>query len=185
MINEPLAATATLLEAIVESMPDGILVVDQGGHIRMMNMRAEALFQYGRSELLGRPIEELLPERFRATHIGSVRAYWERPHMRTMGSGLDLYGLRRDGSEFPADVALSPLDATIGRFVISSVRDMTERRSLEDEQRRLEAEAQLYRERERIALELHGTLIQVSYGVGLNLATGKQLIRGRAVTRSK
>ena len=162
----------------MESAPDGILVVDDGSRIRLANRQAEALFQYRRDELIGEPLDRLLPARFRERHVAAVDAYEERPANRSMGSGLTIYALRRDGTEFAADIALSPVVTPGGPFVIASVRDITGRRLLEEEHRQLANRVRVHSERERVALGLQDSLIQVSYGVGLNLMKAKELVGG-------
>lgn len=167
-----------LLEAIVESAPDGILVVDEEALIRLANRQAETLFQYRRDELFGRPLDELLPARYRQRHGAAVGMYGQRPQNRPMGSGLTIFALRRDGTEFAADIALSPVRTPGGAFVIASVRDISGRRSLEQEHRQLAERVRVHSEREQVALGLQDSLIQVSYGVGLNLMKAKELVSG-------
>lgn len=167
-----------LLEAIVESAPDGILVVDEEARIRLANRQAEALFQYRREELYGEPLDRLLPIRYRARHEAAVDAYGQRPASRPMGSGLTIFALRRDGTEFAADIALSPVRTAGGAFVIASVRDISGRKSLEEEHHQLSERLRAHSERERVALGLQDSLIQVSYGVGLNLMKAKELVSG-------
>jgi len=167
-----------LLEAIVESAPDGILVVDRDSRIRLANRQAEQLFQYPREELFGQPLDRLLPPRYRERHEAAVDAFGQRPASRPMGSGLTIFALRRDGTEFAADIALSPVVTPGGPFVIASVRDISGRRMLEEEHRRLADRLRVHSERERVALGLQDSLIQVSYGVGLNLMKARELVSG-------
>jgi PAS domain S-box-containing protein len=170
----PSFRTPTLLEAIVESAPDGILVVDDDARIRMANRQSEVLFQYPRQELVGQPIDLLLPERHRAGHRASVAGYSARPASRPMGSGLNIVARRRDGTEFAADITLSPISIDLGTFVVAAVRDVTERRSLEEQRQRLAEETRTHREREQITLELQDSLLQVAYGVGLSLVQARE-----------
>ena len=94
---------------VLESTPDGIVMVNPTGHIVFTNSHAQELFGYGRGELHGKPIEMLLPQRFRAAHFGHRAKYFEEPRTRAMGAGLELYGLRKDGAEFPVEISLSPM----------------------------------------------------------------------------
>jgi PAS domain S-box-containing protein len=121
--------------ALLESAPDAIVIVDESGRIAIVNAQAEALFGYTRGELIGEPIEKLIPARYRSQHQVHRRGYARAPHPRGMGSGLQLFGLRRDGSEFPVEVSLSPLETEEGRFVSSAIRDITERKRAEAAER--------------------------------------------------
>ena len=116
---------------LLEAAPDAILEVDRQGRIALVNLQAERLFGYTRAELLGNRIETLIPDRFRGRHPGHRDTFFERPVMRPMGTGLELYARRADGSEFAVDVTLSPYDSDAGDRVICVVRDVTERKLAE------------------------------------------------------
>ena len=122
---------------LLEAAPDAILEVDRKGHIVLVNVQAEKLFGCARSELLGKPVEFLIPERFQGPHPGHRTAYFAHPVMRPMGTGLDLYAKRADGTEFAVDVTLSPYEAEGGDRVICVVRDVTERKRAEEQIRTL------------------------------------------------
>jgi PAS domain S-box-containing protein len=127
---------ARLVEArfgdLLESVPDGIVMVNSTGRIVRANSHAEQLFGYGKGELRACQIEMLLPPRYRGAHVAHRGAYFTQPRMREMGVGLELYGLRKDGSEFPVEISLSPLSIEEGvTMVMSAIRDSTERKRFE------------------------------------------------------
>ncbi len=122
----------------VESSPNGMLMVDRGGKLVLVNREIERMFGYTREELLGQPVELLVPERFRATHPAQFESFFLKPHARAMGSGRDLFGVRKDGSEFPVEIGLNPIETEEGLFVLGSVLDISARKRAEQERHRLE-----------------------------------------------
>jgi len=126
---------AKLVEArfrdLLESMPDGIVMINLTGRVVYSNSQAEHLFGYSIGELKGKPVEMLLPQRFREAHVGHRSNYFTQPRTRTMGMGLELYGLRKDGTEFPVEISLSPLKTEEGTLVMSAIRNISERKKAE------------------------------------------------------
>ena len=136
--EEALQRNEERLRALFEFSPDAIVVTNCEGKIGDVNARVEQVFGYKRSELLGQPIEILIPERFRSTHPKHRTDYAAHPRVRTMGVGLELYARRKDGSEFPVDIMLGPIDGSEGQIVLSVIRDLTEKKEAEEALRRSE-----------------------------------------------
>lgn len=138
---------------LLEAAPDAMVIVDGSGIIQLVNAQTETMFGYRREELLGRGVDILVPGRFRGRHGAYRRGYSAQGRVRPMGAGLDLYGLRRDGHEFPAEISLSPLQTTGGLLVSAAVRDVSDRRRAEEEL------ARLYVQQSHIALTLQRALM--------------------------
>ena len=134
---------------LLESAPDGIVVVDASGRIVIMNTQAGRMFDYARDELIGKPVEILVPNRFLGDHESYRNGYFHTPRTRPMGAGRALTGRKRDGTEFPVEISLSPLETEQGTLVTSIIRDITDRRDAEEQIRRS------LREKEVLLKEIH------------------------------
>jgi PAS domain S-box-containing protein len=187
--NSSAEVDVATLSAIVESAPDGILVVDRTGEITFANGTAEALFGFERGALIGERIERLVPIRFRPNHEIDRAEYLEEPHARPMGVGLQLRALCSDGSEVDVDVSLAPLRVNGAQLVVAAVRDASLRRKAEEDHRELVMSMERQLERERVAADLHDDLLQSVYAIGLGFLESERdetvskeaaLSRGRA-----
>jgi len=145
-----------LFEKLFEFSPDAVLVVDREGAVLLANQQTETMFGHPRAELIGQPVERLLPERFRSGHPRHRDAYATQPHTRPMGAGLELYGLRKDGTEFPVDIMLSPLQVQEQPLVLAVVRDITRRKIAEQER---DLQAKLAREQAALLELAHDSII--------------------------
>jgi diguanylate cyclase (GGDEF)-like protein/PAS domain S-box-containing protein len=135
--EEALSASVTRFRDLLEFAPVAIVIVEAGGEIKLVNAQTEALFGYPRSELLGQGVEVLLPEPNRDRHVRYPADYQANPRVRAMGAGRELQGRRKDGTEFSAEISLSPLQTQSGLWILSAVRDITERKIQEQKIARL------------------------------------------------
>lgn len=153
-----------LYERLFEFSPDAIIVSDEDGRIREANAQVEKLFGYARGDLLDQPVEVLIPARFRAAHPEHRKKYSAQPRTRPMGAGLELFGLRKDGSEFPADIMLSSVDTMNGRVTLTVIRDLSERVAAQEALARKELEKH-YLEEEYITVNRFEDIIGESPGL--------------------
>jgi diguanylate cyclase (GGDEF)-like protein/PAS domain S-box-containing protein len=128
LLRESVSAEATKFRALVDAAPEGIIGVGKDGRIQFANAESQRLFQYAESELLRRPVEVLIPDRFLGKHVHTRTAYVVNPKRRRMSSGFEVMARRKDGSEFPADISLSHVNTAAGALVISIIRDVTAER---------------------------------------------------------
>jgi two-component system, cell cycle sensor histidine kinase and response regulator CckA len=141
-------AESLLSPSMLEAIPDAVVAVNERGVIIQINAQTEALFAYTRDELIGQSIEVLVPERHRGQHSGHRERFHHQPKIRRMGSGLDLYGRRRDGSEFPVEISLSPVNTEQGMIVLSVIRDISDRKRIEEDLRHANEELDRRKTRE-------------------------------------
>jgi PAS domain S-box-containing protein len=145
-LRELSAGSEARYSQLLDAAPDAIVVIGEDGRIQIVNVRTEKLFGYVRSELVGQHLDVLIPERFRKTHSGHLARFFVTPTARSMGSGLELFGRCKDGTELPIEVSLSPLHAEGGVTISAAIRDISERK-------RMEASAKLLADRLASAVE--------------------------------
>jgi two-component system, sensor histidine kinase len=165
---------AELAQSALDAAPDALLIVDGAGMVQFANRQVSALFGYARDEIIGKPIEQLLPERFRSLHVGYRDRYLAAAKLRPMGVGLDLFAQRRNGTEFPVEISLSPIEGKAGRLVAAAIRDVTERRRAETE---LIQAREIAERAQQVAVEARISADRANLGKSRFLATASHDLR--------
>ncbi|MFZ4719013.1 MAG: PAS domain-containing sensor histidine kinase [Ilumatobacteraceae bacterium] len=168
MAAESINEDRWLLE-VVEAMPDGVVIVNVEGEMRLVNREMERLLGYSRDELLGQRVEMLLPAEIRTVHHSHRSGFNDNPHRRAMGAGLDLSAQRKDGSVFPVEISLAPTEISGEKVVIATVRDVTANKQADADLAIARERVLLAEDHERIARDLHDTVIQRLFASGLSL----------------
>jgi protein-histidine pros-kinase len=141
LMHESAVAEAKF-RGMMEVAPDAMVTVNRGGIIVLVNGQAEAMFGYPRDEMLGQPVELLLPDRFRGNHSQHRTSYTESPRIRPMGANLELYARRKDGTEFPVEISLGPVEVDNELLVMTAIRDITERKQVQEAMKAAREEAE-------------------------------------------
>ena len=169
-----LSLTSELARQALDAAPDAMIIVDADGYVRYANRRASAIFDYEHDEIVGHSVEQLMPDRLRSPHILHRQQYQRAPRVRAMGEGLQLFGRRRDGSEFPVEISLSPLPDGDRMLVAAAIRDVTDRKHVEMELIAARQEAERARE---LADEARRNADRANQSKGRFLATASHDLR--------
>ena len=172
-MNDP-AIVLLDFRALLEAAPDAIAVVDDGGQILLVNDQMSKLTGYDSSELVGTRVEDLIPVGLRKRHVENRSSYNSKPSRRPMGIGLDLLVLRKDGTERPVEISLSPISSSGQTFTIAVARDISERQRSQAEREELRSALDTERERYRIGMDLHDGVMQDVYAVTLGLEVANE-----------
>ena len=181
-LERSIEADHWLLE-VVEAMPDGVVIVDEHGAIVLVNREIERLLGWSRDDMLGHPVEMLLPEELRSVHQRHRAGFNEAPHRRAMGQGMQLTALRADTTVFPVEISLAPAEVDGRHVVIATVRDVTAKRLVDAELAAARERVMLAEDHERIARDLHDTVIQRLFAAGLTLQSVAPTVPDAARTK--
>jgi len=170
-VEERLRDSQERYRLVMESSPSGMAVVDTNGIITLVNQLTESIFGYSQGELIGQPIEQLIPERVRPQHLDHHASYSTKPFSLPMGSGMELFGLRKDGSEFPVEIGLNPIQFPEGEYILASMVDITDRKHTQNQLRELSRQLRQSEEMERkkISRELHDEFGQLLTALKMDL----------------
>jgi PAS domain S-box-containing protein len=168
MVGDALSEDHWLLE-VVEAMPDGVVIVNVEGEMLLVNREMERLLGYAREQMLGQPVEMLLAEDIRVRHVEHREGFNHNPHRRAMGAGLDLSAQRNDGTVFPVEISLAPADVAGEKVIIATIRDVSANRQADSDLAAARERVLLAEDHERIARDLHDTVIQRLFASGLSL----------------
>jgi PAS domain S-box-containing protein len=176
-----LSISPELARSVLDAAPDAMIVIDAGGVIRYANKQVSALFGYSHDDIIGKEVEQLMPERYRTRHLGHRDDYIRNVRVRPMGQGLELFGLRRDGTEFPVEISLSPIEGGEHRLTAAAIRDVTDRKRVEAElivARESAERARIAADRQRqIADEARESADRANQGKSRFLATASHDLR--------
>ncbi len=168
-MKDAMAQLGLEAHAVLEAAPDGMAIVADDGRIVAVNTELERLFGYSVGDMLGTSIELLVPADVRSMHVGLREGYVAQPRRRGMGVGRHLYGQRRDGTVFPVQISLARIDTTLGAMTFAAVRDVTSRVESDEQLADANRRRAMAEDHDRIARDLHDTVIQELFGVGLGL----------------
>ncbi|MGA7539463.1 MAG: PAS domain S-box protein [Steroidobacteraceae bacterium] len=163
-----------LARSALDAAPDAMIIIDDSGAIGFVNRQVSSLFGYAHDEIIGKPVELLMPDRFHARHVGHREHYWSSVRVRPMGVGLELFGRRKDGTEFPVEISLSPIEHEQGTLVAAAIRDVTDRKRAEAELIRAREVADQARE---LAIEAREAADRANQGKSRFLATASHDLR--------
>ncbi|BCZ97334.1 TPA: PAS domain S-box protein [Legionella pneumophila] len=173
-------ASETKFKAILEATPDCLIMVNQEGKIILTNNQVEAIFGYSRNELIGQAVEFLIPDRFAMMHEKHRLNYFKHPMVRPMGKGLELYAKHKDGHEFPVEISLSPMETEDGLVALAAIRDVSDRKQIEENTARLSAIVE-FSDDAIISKDLHGNILSWNKGAERLYGFSEQEVVGRSI----